>query len=100
MSAEPRPDSAWATEAKTYTLMTLNGDTVSVGRVVTLAQRQAAARILEKRASHLTPVQRIAVVDAMAYWMGETGDDELIIALAEAVCPNDRTAAMLAGAFS
>ncbi|SHN46914.1 hypothetical protein [Cryptosporangium aurantiacum] len=100
MSAESRPDNAGATEFEPYTLMTLNGDTVSVGRVVTLAQRQAAGRILEKRVPHLTPVQRIAVVDAMAYWMGETGDDELVMALAEAVCPNDRAAAMLAGAFS
>ncbi|GAA3381580.1 hypothetical protein GCM10020369_00070 [Cryptosporangium minutisporangium] len=42
--------------------------------------------MLEVRKSSLTAIQRIALVDAMAHWMGNTGDDELATALAELAC--------------
>lgn len=78
--------------------MTLDGDIVTVGRTITLAQRKKAGDLLEQREPHLTVMQRVAIVDAMAYWLGETGDDELAQALAE-VCCDLETARSLTAVF-
>jgi hypothetical protein len=59
--------------------------------VVTGPQRLAAAAVLAERESRLSAVQRMAVVDAAARWLGEQSGDELAYALLAAVCANDVT---------
>lgn len=55
-------------------------------------QRLAAADVLKKREQRLTPLQRIAVVDAAARWMDEEdAGDQLAYALLAAVCSTDVT---------
>jgi len=49
-------------------------------------QRLAAVTVLRERESQISPVQRIAVVDAAARWLGEDAGEELARALLEAVC--------------
>jgi hypothetical protein len=49
-------------------------------------QRLAAVTVLRERESQISPVQRIAVVDAAALWLGEDAGEELARALLEAVC--------------
>ena len=49
-------------------------------------QRLAAVSVLRERESQISPVQRIAVVDAAARWLGEDAGEELARALLEAVC--------------
>ena len=50
------------------------------------AQRLAAVAVLRDRAPQLTPVQRIAVIDAAARWLGEDSGEELAQALLQAAC--------------
>lgn len=54
-------------------------------------QRLAAVEVLRTREERLTPVQRIAVVDAAARWMDEDAGDQLAYALLAAVCSTDVT---------
>ena len=49
-------------------------------------QRLAAVTVLRERESQISPIQRIAVVDAAARWLGEDAGEELARALLEAVC--------------
>jgi len=48
--------------------------------------------VLRERESQISPVQRIAVVDAAARWLGEDSGEELARALLEAVCSRRVTA--------
>ncbi len=57
-----------------------------------LAQRLAAAAVLSERERRISPVQRIAVVDAAARWLAEDSGEELAQALLEAVCTEATTA--------
>ena len=52
-------------------------------------RRLAAVEILQFREARLSPLQRIAVVDAAARWMDEEAGDELAYALLAAVCSTD-----------
>lgn len=54
-------------------------------------QRLAAVEVLKSREERLTPLQRVAVVDAAANWMNEDAGDELAYALLAAVCSTDVT---------
>ncbi len=64
-------------------------DRVSEG--VTAPQRLAAAEVLSQREERLSAVQRVAVVDAAAWWLGEEAGDQLAWALLEAVCSASTT---------
>ena len=55
-------------------------------------QRLAAVAVLGQRESRISPVQRIAVVDAAARWLAEEAGEELAQALLEAVCTERTTA--------
>ncbi len=55
-------------------------------------QRLAAVTVLRERESQISPIQRIAVVDAAARWLGEDAGEELARALLEAVCSTRMTA--------
>ncbi len=55
-------------------------------------QRLAAAAVLSERERRLSPVQRIAVVDAAARWLAEEAGDELCRALLGAACSEAATA--------
>jgi hypothetical protein len=54
--------------------------------IPTVRQRLAAASVLREREHRITPVQRIAVVDAAARWLAEDAGEELAEALIHAVC--------------
>jgi hypothetical protein len=56
------------------------------------AQRLAAAAVLSERERRITPMQRIAVVDAAARWLAEDAGEELAQALLQAVCTETTTA--------
>lgn len=56
------------------------------------SQRLAAVTVLRERETSITPVQRIAIVDAAARWLGEDSGEELARALLEAACPGRMTA--------
>ncbi|MGH3260323.1 MAG: hypothetical protein ACRDOU_33815 [Streptosporangiaceae bacterium] len=56
------------------------------------SQRLAAVAVLRERETTITPMQRIAVVDAAARWLGEDSGEELARALLEAVCSGRMTA--------
>jgi hypothetical protein len=56
------------------------------------AQRLAAMAILRDRDQRITPVQRIAVIDAAARWLGEDSGEELAQALLQAACADPITA--------
>ena len=49
-------------------------------------QRVAAVTVLREREPRITPLQRIAVVDAAARWLAEDAGEDLAQALLEAVC--------------
>jgi hypothetical protein len=58
---------------------------------VTAPQRLAAVGVLAEREDRLSALQRFAVVDAAARWLGEDAGDELTYALLSAVCSTDAT---------
>jgi len=53
---------------------------------------QRLAAVLREREQGISPVQRIAVVDAAARWLAEDAGEELARALLEAVCSDTTTA--------
>ncbi|TQS46186.1 hypothetical protein [Cryptosporangium phraense] len=66
---------------------------------VTTVQRLAAVAVLERHEPRLTVLQRIAVVDAAAYWVESAGGDELAWALLEAACRSSIAAGRTYGAL-
>lgn len=60
--------------------------------IPSVAQRMAAVTVLGERESGISPVQRIAVVDAAARWLAEEAGEELARALLETVCTERTTA--------
>jgi hypothetical protein len=61
-------------------------------RVITHRQRLAAVTILGEREGHLSAVQRLALVDAAAWWLSEpNGGEELAYALLAACCAAEVT---------
>jgi hypothetical protein len=59
-------------------------------RVIPNRQRLAAVAILGERETHLTAVQRLALVDAAAWWLSEpNGGEELAYALLSGSCSTD-----------
>jgi hypothetical protein len=66
-----------------------------VAETPSAAQRLAAADVLSKRERRISPVQRIAVVDAAARWMAEDSGEELAQALLQAVCTERTTASFV-----
>ena len=58
---------------------------------VTAPQRLAAVGVLAEREERLSAVQRFAVVDSAARWLGEEAGDELAYALLGAVCSTHAT---------
>ncbi len=66
--------------------------TIRVPGTPPVAQRLAAAAVLREREQRISPVQRIAVVDAAARWLAEDAGEELAQALLEAVCSETTTA--------
>ena len=63
-----------------------------VARTPTATQRLAAVGLLQQREQRISPVQRIAVVDAAARWLAEDAGEELAQALLQAVCTEPTTA--------
>jgi hypothetical protein len=63
-----------------------------VARTPTATQRLAAVSVLQQREQRISPVQRIAVVDAAARWLAEDAGEELAQALLQAVCTEPTTA--------
>ena len=63
-----------------------------VARTPTATQRLAAVGVLQQREQRISPVQRIAVVDAAARWLAEDAGEELAQALLQAVCTEPTTA--------
>ena len=63
-----------------------------VARTPTATQRLAAVGVLQQREQRITPVQRIAVVDAASWWLTEDAGEELAQALLQAVCTEPTTA--------
>jgi hypothetical protein len=63
-----------------------------VARTPTATQRLAAVGVLQQREQRISPVQRIAVVDAAARWLAEDSGEELAQALLQAVCTEPTTA--------
>jgi hypothetical protein len=55
-------------------------------------QRIAAVTVLIEREQRMSPVQRVAVVDAAARWLTEEAGDELARALLGAACSEATTA--------
>ena len=61
-------------------------------RVIPNRQRLAAVEVLGEREAHLSAVQRIALVDAAAWWLSEpNGGEELAYALLAATCSAEVT---------
>jgi hypothetical protein len=58
----------------------------------TAAQRLAAVAVLRERDQRITPVQRIAVIDAAARWLAEDAGEDLAQALLQAACGDPITA--------
>jgi hypothetical protein len=63
-----------------------------VAQTPTAAQRVAAVSVLQQRERRISPVQRIAVVDAAARWLTEDAGEEFAQALLQAVCTKTTTA--------
>lgn len=62
------------------------------GKVVLRRQRLAAVAVLAERESKLSAVQRLALVDAAAWWLSEpSGGQELAYALLGAACSDVTT---------
>jgi hypothetical protein len=62
-------------------------------RVVPNRQRSAAVAVLGEREAHLSAVQRLALVDAAAWWLSEpNGGEELAYALLAATCSTEVSA--------
>jgi hypothetical protein len=53
---------------------------------VTTEQRLAAVAVLKEREPELSALQRLAVIDSAARWLGEEAGEELAWALLQAVC--------------
>lgn len=61
-------------------------------RVIPNRQRLAAVAVLGEREAHLSAVQRLALVDAVAWWLSEpNGGEELAYALLAATCSAEVT---------
>ena len=61
-------------------------------RVIPHRQRLAAVAVLGEREAHLTAVQRLALVDAAAWWLSEpNGGEEFAYALLAASCTAEIT---------
>jgi hypothetical protein len=61
-------------------------------RVIPNRQRLAAAAVLGEREAHLSAVQRLALVDAAAWWLSEpNGGEEFAYALLAASCTAEIT---------
>src|SRR5437660_12664274 len=61
-------------------------------RVIPDRQRLAAVAVLGEREAHLSAVQRLALVDAAAWWLSEpNGGEELAYALLAASCAAEIT---------
>jgi hypothetical protein len=61
-------------------------------RVIPNRQRLAAVAVLGEREEHLTAMQRLALVDAAAWWLSEpNGGEELAYALLAASCAAEVT---------
>jgi hypothetical protein len=61
-------------------------------RVVPNRQRLAAVAVLSEREAHLSAVQRLALVDAAAWWLSEpNGGEEFAYALLAASCTAEVT---------
>ncbi|MBV9014014.1 MAG: hypothetical protein JO272_18560 [Pseudonocardiales bacterium] len=59
-------------------------------RVIPNRQRLAAVAVLGEREAHLSAVQRLALVDAAAWWLSEpNGGEELAYALLAATCSTE-----------
>jgi hypothetical protein len=59
-------------------------------RVVPNRQRLAAVAVLGEREAHLSAVQRLALVDAAAWWLSEpNGGEEFAYALLDASCATE-----------
>jgi hypothetical protein len=63
-----------------------------VAQAPTVSQRLAAVSVLQEREQQISPVQRVAVVDAAARWLAEDSGEELARALLEAACTERTTA--------
>jgi hypothetical protein len=63
-----------------------------VAATPTVTQRLAAVGVLQHREQRLSPVQRIAVVDAAARWLADDAGEELAQALLQAACTEPTTA--------
>jgi hypothetical protein len=61
-------------------------------RVIPNRQRLAAVAVLGEREAHLSAVQRLALVDAAAWWLSEpNGGEEFAYALLAASCAAEVT---------
>ena len=60
-----------------------------LGNVVGQQQRVNAAGVLRDHEPRLSPVQRLAVIDAAAHWLEHDAGDELAFALLRAVCTSE-----------
>jgi hypothetical protein len=61
-------------------------------RVIPTRQRLAAVAVLGEREAHLSPLQRLALVDAAAWWLSEpNGGEEFAYALLAASCATEVT---------
>jgi len=85
---------AWTLEAGSAALGDPDAARCPRGRPETpsAAQRLAAVAVLRDRDQRITPVQRIAVIDAAARWLAEDGGEELAQALLQAACADAITA--------
>lgn len=85
---------AWTLEAGAATLGDPQAHRCRWNRpeVPTAAQRLAAVAVLRDRDPLITPVQRIAVIDAAARWFSEEAGEELAQALLQAACGDPITA--------
>ncbi len=69
-----------------------NARSLRGSRVIPNRQRLAAVAVLGEREAHLTAVQRLALVDAAAWWLSEpNGGEEFAYALLAASCATEVT---------
>jgi hypothetical protein len=85
---------AWTLEAGAAAAGDADAAQCTRGRPETpsAAQRLAAVAVLHERDQRITAVQRIAVIDAAARWLGEDSGEELAQALLLAACTDAITA--------